>query len=190
MKTVRSFAAAYVSAWLLAVPLGLCSGAPGLAADDPFEIYHYHAIDDHLSTSGQITVEQIEALQETGFELVINLAVADPERNRDEAFRVAEAGIAYINIPVVWEAPTLADLRLFFDVMDARGDRRTLVHCFANYRASAFTYLYRTLRLGVDEARARQDLEVIWDDEARTQAAWWVDFIDAARAEFAGAGSL
>ena len=49
--------------------------------------------------------------------------------------------------------------------MDARGERRTLVHCFANFRASAFTYLYRTLRLGVPEAEARADLETIWTEE-------------------------
>lgn len=154
----------------------------GIAEDE--EIFNYRELDATLSTSGQVTDEQVPRLAEEGFGLVVNLAVADPERNANEGFLVSQAGIAYTQIPVVWETPTFEDLELFFAVMDARGERRTLVHCFASFRASAFTYLYRTLRLGVPEAEARADLESIWTEEAWVEYPQWVAFIDQAKARY------
>lgn len=147
-------------------------------------IFNYRELDATLSTAGQVTDEQVPQLAEDGYGLVVNLAVADPERNANEAFLVTQAGISYTQIPVVWDTPTFEDLELFFAVMDARGERRTLVHCFANFRASAFTYLYRTIRLGVPEAEARADLEAIWTEEAWTEYPQWVAFIEQAQARY------
>jgi Uncharacterized protein conserved in bacteria len=157
---------------------------PTLALGSDEGIFNYREIDGALSTSGQVTDEQVAMLAEEDFGLVVNLAVADPERNANEGFLVTQAGIAYTQIPVVWDTPTFEDLELFFAVMDARGERRTLVHCFANFRASAFTYLYRTLRLGVPEAEARADLEAIWTEEAWAEYPQWAEFIEQARARY------
>ncbi|HSG90321.1 MAG TPA: protein tyrosine phosphatase family protein [Pseudomonadales bacterium] len=168
--------------FLLALPILAAAEDATRASLD--EIYNYHAVDDSLSTSGQVTPEQVPALQAGDVALVVNLAVADAERNAQEAFAVTSAGIAYTQIPVAWDAPTLADLALFFAVMDGRGDRRTLVHCFANFRASAFTYLYRTLRLGVPEPEARADMEAIWTEEAWAEYPQWPAFIEQARAHY------
>jgi len=142
------------------------------------EFYNYRQISPLLSTAGQITEAQASALPALGFGYVINLAVADEERNAGEAFRVVEAGVSYAQIPVDWQQPTADDLRLFFALMDARGGRRTLVHCFANYRASAFVYLYRTLHLGEDEAVARADLEALWTDEIKAKYPHWLRFME------------
>lgn len=161
---------------LLLVPVLVRGGDEG--------IYNYRELDPTLSTSGQVTDEQVPALAEDGYGLVVNLAVADPERNANEGFLVSQAGMAYTQIPVIWDAPTFADLELFFAVMDARGERRTLVHCFANFRASAFTYLYRTLRLGVPEAEARADLEAIWTEEAWAEYPQWAEFVAQAQARY------
>ena len=166
----------------LALLLPLSSGAMTV----PGGIYNHHAIDETLSTAGQVTPEQAAALGGAGFGLVVNLAVADAQRNAEEGFRVSAQGVNYVQIPVVWEAPTLADLQLFFAVMDARANRRTLVHCFANYRASAFTYLYRRLRLGVPEEEARADLMAIWTEEAFREHPQWRAFLQEARTQLAG----
>ncbi len=149
-------------------------------APDPDNIYNYHRISDVLSTAGQVFPVQVPKLSSEKFELVINLATADPKRNGEESFHVTGAGMSYVQIPVVWDNPTNADLELFFAVMDARAGRKTLVHCFANYRASAFTYLYRVLREGVAEEVARADLLAIWDDKAFEQYPQWRRFIDEA----------
>jgi protein tyrosine phosphatase (PTP) superfamily phosphohydrolase (DUF442 family) len=171
-----------VSALLLGTAISL--PGPGWAQNVE-DLYNFRAIDAKLSTAGQVTEETIPALVDEGYELVINLAVADEKRNANEAFNVIEAGIAYAQIPVLWTNPSLEDLELFFAMMDARGGRKTLVHCFANYRASAFTYLYRTLRLGVAEAQARPDLDALWTDEVRANNPVWVQFVADAQATYA-----
>ncbi|MEM1402543.1 MAG: protein tyrosine phosphatase family protein [Pseudomonadota bacterium] len=150
------------------------------------EARNFHAISETLLTSGQVYPSQVPDLQAEGVEFVVNLAVADPERNVDEAFAVMSAGVSYLNIPVLWGAPTQDDLTFFFDAMDARGERVTLVHCFANFRASAFTYLYRVLREGVPEEQAREDLMAVWSEALFEQNPVWREFIDNALSERPG----
>ena len=157
----------------------MTGGVSALEPTDLEESRNFHAISETLLTAGQIYPAQIPALQDEGIELVINLSVADPKRNADEAFAVMTAGINYVNIPVLWDNPTAAKLELFFDMMDARGKRITLVHCFANYRASAFTYLYRVLREGVPEEVAREDLLAVWDDALFESNEVWREFMEA-----------
>lgn len=142
------------------------------------DIQAYVKISDSLSTSGQITYDQIPILQEAGFEVVINLAIADEERNGKEGFLVTQAGMTYIHIPVSWEEPSLRDLHLFFGIMDVNKNSKVFVHCFANMRVSAFVYLYRTLNLGVSEEQANEDLAKVWDPYSKEQ---WGFFIDKAR---------
>ena len=149
--------------------------------DDPLEaITNYVKISDDLSTAGQIAYDQIEALKEAGFEVVINLAPARDDANGMEGFLVVEQGMSYIHIPVSWQAPSQRDLQLFFDVMEANKDRKVFVHCFANMRVSAFVYLYRTLKEGITHEQARADLEKIWKPEELAQ---WGAFIETAQAE-------
>ena len=152
---------------------------PKLSGDAPLsEVRNFHRISDRLLTSGQVYPEHVAALGDEDVKLVINLAVADPERNGGEALAVADAGISYVNIPVSWEDPSLEDLQLFFAMMDARGERTTLVHCFANFRASAFTFLYRVLREGVPPEEARADLYAVWSEEKFEENPAWREFID------------
>ena len=138
----------------------------------------YLRISERVGTAGQITYDEIEAVKKAGFDIVINLAPADEERNQLEGYLVTEQGMAYVQIPVSWEEPSQRDLQLFFDVMKANKDRNVFVHCFANMRVSAFVYLYRTLLLGEAENVARADLAKIWDPATQPQ---WAAFIEEAR---------
>ncbi len=149
-------------------------------------IHNYVRISDRLATSGQINDAEIAAVGAAGFDVVVNLAPARRERNLEEGFRVTEAGMAYFQIPVDWENPSLDDLDLFFRVMDSTGDRSVHVHCFANMRVSVFVYLYRTLHKGVPASEARKDLLKVWDPAADPEYAQWPRFIAAAEARFGG----
>jgi protein tyrosine phosphatase (PTP) superfamily phosphohydrolase (DUF442 family) len=137
-------------------------------------------ITERLATSGQIDYDQIETIRDAGYEVVVNLAPARKERNGEEGFRITEEGMTYVQIPVSWEEPSLRDLRLFFDVLEANQDRKVYVHCFANMRVSVFVYLYRTLRLGESDEKARVDLAKIWDPASEKQ---WESFIEDARSK-------
>ena len=74
----------------------------------------------------------------------------------DEGKLVAEDGPTYVNIPVVWQQPTYEDFELFSAVMNGARDRKVLVHCQLNMRASAFTFLYRVIH---EDVRARRSHE-------------------------------
>ena len=167
--------------WLLIVLVSVFMEPQAIAQGTDAELAGaraYLRISERVWTAGQITYDEIEAVKKAGFDIVINLAPADEERNQLEGYLGTEQGMAYVQIPVSWEEPSQRDLQLFFDVMKANKDRNVFVHCFANMRVSAFVYLYRTLLLGEAENVARADLAKIWDPATQPQ---WVAFIEEAR---------
>lgn len=172
-------------ATLTALPLMLTpSQAHGQDSPAPLEtVRNFQVVSESLSSSGQIGYAQIPLLREQGYDVVVNLAVADQERNGEEGFLVVREGLTYVHIPVDWQEPKLSDLQLFFDIMEANADRRVYVHCFANMRASAFVYLYRSLVLGVAEEEARATMNEVWDPGELQQ---WAELIEDAQARWGG----
>lgn len=143
-------------------------------------IYNYRKVDDQFITAGQPREEQLEAAAKEGFRRVINLAPTS-SRNalKDEAGLVRSLGLHYDYIPVDWEKPTDADFDAFERAMQSVGEDRTIVHCAANFRASAFYSLYAMKHLGWSQARAEEFRSSIWKGSdypawealiARTQA--------------------
>jgi protein tyrosine phosphatase (PTP) superfamily phosphohydrolase (DUF442 family) len=167
--------------------LGMMTGAGLVTAQEApaalTTIRNYMGISDRLTTAGQIAYDQIPLLREEGYDVVVNLATASRERNSLEGFHVTASGMTYIHIPVDWEQPRLSDLSMFFDVMEANEGRKVFVHCFANMRASAFVYMYRTMVEGVAEEDALGAMNEVWDPAEVRQ---WGDLIERARTEFSG----
>ena len=162
---------------------GAGAQAPG---PEPLEsVRNFQVVDHRLASSGQIAYDQVPLIRERGYEVVINLAIADEVRNGMEGFHVAEEGLTYVHIPVDWNEPTTRDVRAFLDVMQANRDRKVYVHCFANMRASAFVYLYRTLVEEVPEASARATMLEVWDPADEPQ---WAALIERAQAEIRAGG--
>jgi protein tyrosine phosphatase (PTP) superfamily phosphohydrolase (DUF442 family)/chloramphenicol 3-O-phosphotransferase len=127
-------------------------------------IRNYRRLAPDLITGGQPTAAQLACAAATGVQAVVNLALHDaPYALPDERATVEGLGMTYEHIPVIWERPTAADLAAFFEALDRLAGRRVLVHCAANYRASAFILLYRVLRLGWPLDRAWPDLRAIWN---------------------------
>lgn len=160
--------------------------SPVLAQDGPAPletVRNFQQISDRLAASGQVTYDQVPLLREAGYDVVVNLAVADEERNAREGFLVTREGMTYIHIPVDWNEPAMDDVELFFDVMEANADRKVYVHCFANMRASAFVYLYRTLVEGVPEDEARATMNEVWDPWELEQ---WGGLIERAQENYTG----
>ena len=130
---------------------------------DPESIYNWRRLDDRITTSGQPTEGQLAALQALGVRYIVNLGLHSHEKALpDEAKTVGGLGMRYIHIPVDFQNPTEADFAAFCTVMGELRDAPVHVHCIANYRVSAFLYRYRRDVLGMDDARARFDLEQIW----------------------------
>jgi protein tyrosine phosphatase (PTP) superfamily phosphohydrolase (DUF442 family) len=150
-----------------------------MASSQLSEIFNFVAVSDDLGTAGQPTAEQLQAVKDAGYDVVINLATGTTPRDLpNEAQLLAEHGVDYVHIPVVWETPTAENLRQFFKAMDDNQDKKCFVHCIANMRVSAFVYLYRILRQGVPEPEARATMNRLWEPNAV-----WQSFIDKALAE-------
>ena len=131
------------------------------------DIYNYLFLTDTLSSSGMPTVEQMASVAEAGVQVVINLAPHDvPNAVPNEAELVHSLGMQYINIPVNWNTPTKDGLNKFMDAMDEHKGRKVLVHCEANFRASAFVSMYRILREGWRVDDALEVMHRIWDEDA------------------------
>jgi protein tyrosine phosphatase (PTP) superfamily phosphohydrolase (DUF442 family) len=140
-------------------------------------------LSDRVGTSGQPTEDQFAAIKEAGYEVLVNLLPFQREVE-NEAQVVADLGMEYVNIPVVWTAPTVENVERFFEVMDENADRTVFVHCAVNMRVSAFMYLYRTLRLGMNEEEAEDDLHDIWVPDGV-----WADLIEAVRGRYRVGGA-
>jgi protein tyrosine phosphatase (PTP) superfamily phosphohydrolase (DUF442 family) len=130
------------------------------------EIYSFHAITDRLGTSGQPTERQFQAIQQAGFQAVINLALPTSDNAlANEGSIVTGLGMSYVHIPVDFKAPTSQDFQAFSGMMEAFENQRVFVHCAANMRVSAFVFLYRVLHKGVSESEAQRDLDAIWQPD-------------------------
>ena len=130
------------------------------------QIYNFLALSDNLYTGGMPTAEQLGDAAQKGVEMVINLAPHEvPNALPDETELVNSLGMQYVNIPVSWSTPTKDGLDRFIDVMDANRERKVLVHCQANFRATAFVALYRILREHWKPDDAMAGMHQIWDAE-------------------------
>lgn len=130
------------------------------------DIYHYQFLSETLSSSGMPTIEQMKEVAEAGVQVVINLAPHDvPNALPNERELVNSLGLEYVNIPVIWRTPERDALQQFLDTMDAHDGKKILVHCEANYRASAFIMMYRVLRLGWKREDAVPVMEKMWNPE-------------------------
>ena len=140
-------------------------------------IFNVTWIDNQLSSSGQIHAEHAPLLQSLGVKTVVNLAVYNEEYNGSENQWVVERGMTYIHLPVDFDRPTSSDLERFYQLMDALADETVWVHCIANYRASAFTYLYRINQRGDSRKDAKALLDQIWTDELLDEYPQWAELM-------------
>ncbi len=140
---------------------------------DPETIYNWRRLDGRITTSGQPTEPQLAEIHALGVRHIVNLGLHTHEKALpDEAASVTRLGMIYIHIPVDFQNPTDQDFEKFCSVMEQLKDVPVHVHCIANARVSAFFYRYRRDVLGMDEARARADMEEVWRPKGV-----WAEFV-------------
>lgn len=133
------------------------------AADELTDINNFRQYSTTFASAGQPTLEQLPVLRAAGFERVIYIAWSDQAKalpNEDRL--VANLGMDYLHIPVDWDAPTVADFQMFAAAMQLSPVQKTLLHCQVNFRASAFSFLYRVIYDGVSVEEAKRDLNSVW----------------------------
>ncbi len=127
------------------------------------DIFNFIQVDDRIGTAGQPTENQLHAAAAEGYTTIINLAPVNPPYTPpDESELVRALGMAYHYIPVRWNNPTDANFTAFEEAMRAAGDGKTLIHCAANFRVTAFYALYAHKHLGWTAAQAEAFRARIW----------------------------
>jgi protein tyrosine phosphatase (PTP) superfamily phosphohydrolase (DUF442 family) len=116
-----------------------------------------------LVTSGQPSADALAHLGEQGFGAVIYLAPTTVEDAvAGEAEIVRRQGIEWVNIPINFGKPTDEDVQAFFATMDKFKDKKVLVHCQVNMRASSMTFLYRTVVRHEKPEQAYESVNKVW----------------------------
>jgi protein tyrosine phosphatase (PTP) superfamily phosphohydrolase (DUF442 family) len=141
--------------------------AAGVRAEDRFiEAPNVIAISPRLVTSGQPTAGALSHLAEQGFKAVIYLA---PPTVRDaipkEGDIVRAQGLEFVNIPIAFGEPSDADFEQFVETMNRFRDRKVLVHCQVNMRASSMTFLYRVIVGHEPPGQAYESVARVWSPE-------------------------
>lgn len=126
-------------------------------------IYHFEKVSDTLSCAGQPTEEQFRELVSGNFDVIINLGLLDTKYALpNEEDLVDSLGMDYHHIPVIFEDPQINELKQFMSCMDKNANRKVLVHCAANYRASAFVGLYLYAKNRLPEQEIQDFVEDVW----------------------------
>ena len=138
--------------------------APLTLAQSLDDISNFRQYSGSFASAGQPTPEQFELIRDEGFERIVYIAFStDRDAIANEDRLVRDLGMDYVQIPVVWSAPTVSDFESFASVMQRDPSRKTLLHCQVNFRASAFAFLYRVLHEGVPLAAAKADMNSVWE---------------------------
>jgi protein tyrosine phosphatase (PTP) superfamily phosphohydrolase (DUF442 family) len=147
----------------IATLIGMLSCGSFISANELSDISNYREYSPNFASSGQPTKEQLELLRDEGFERIVYIAFSNSGKAfADEDVVVKELGMDYVHVPVIWDQPTAADFYAFAGSMQRDADRKTLLHCQVNYRASAFSFLYRVIYRDVPVAEAKADMNTVW----------------------------
>ncbi len=144
---------------LLFLTAFVCFGKPIKIKDSFLQIKNFHFISPQLASSGLIDLDKYQAIKDYGFQHVINLIPGNQDLERA---KVQSLGLSYVQISVDWSEPTLDNFERFLTLMKQYKGDKIYVHCEANYRASTFVYLYQLVAVGIDEEKAKKDLDIIW----------------------------
>src|ERR1700743_1845742 len=129
-------------------------------------IYNFHQVSDMLACAGQPREGQLQDIADDGYQVIINLGLADGKYAlADESASVTRLGLAYHHLPIVFDDPQIDDLTEFIRLMTKHSYQKTLVHCAANYRASAFTALYLFAADILDQDEMQEFIEEVWQPD-------------------------
>ena len=130
-------------------------------------------VNDSVWTGGQPTIAQLGLLKAEGVKTIINLRMHEEHDWAREEAKAREMGIAYLNIPVDYDAPKGADVDSFLRATDElSGKGRTFIHCTAAIRVGSFWMIRRVVRDGWEYDKAREEASQIGLRRDGT----WVDF--------------
>ncbi|MEJ2395493.1 MAG: protein tyrosine phosphatase family protein [Candidatus Thiodiazotropha sp.] len=129
----------------------------------PEQIYNFKQFDETLATGGQPDEAELEAIVRAGYQVVINLGLANaPYAVTHERAIVESSGLRYEHIPVDFEMPEVELFFIFRERYRQLSKQKCFIHCAANKRVSCFMALYRIVELGWQPSQAEEEMLQIW----------------------------
>jgi protein tyrosine phosphatase (PTP) superfamily phosphohydrolase (DUF442 family) len=159
----------------LAAATSLSISSYALEEVDPAldEITNFRQYSSTFASSGQPTREQFQTIADNGFERIVYIAFTNNQNALSDADQLVKSlGMEYMHVPVSFDNPLPDDFYAFADSMQRNTDKKTLMHCQVNARATAFSFLYRVIYENVPIAEAKEDMNTVWQPNAI-----WRDFI-------------
>jgi len=134
-------------------------------------IFNFRQIDPLLATAGQPDEAQLYDIGRAGYEVVINLGLAETDYAvANERAIVESQGLIYLHLPVSFQQPAPADFSAFRQHLNALAGRKCFIHCAANKRVSVFLALYRAIEKGLPWPEARRTIDNLWQPDDNWQA--------------------
>jgi uncharacterized protein (TIGR01244 family) len=151
-------AAAAVAGCVVTAGASVPSQAPAASpARELPPIRNFLQVTPEFCTGGQPRVEHYAKLKGDGVKAVLNLRTPGEHRAEEEQAAVESAGMKYFNIPVVYTAPTNAQVDEFLRITDDPANRPMFIHCTAAIRVGGFWMIRRALRDGLSADAALEE---------------------------------
>jgi protein tyrosine phosphatase (PTP) superfamily phosphohydrolase (DUF442 family) len=131
-------------------------------------IQNYYQYNESLAAGAQPTCEQFSALNENGFEAIVNISpVSARNALKEEAAVVEQLQMDYIHFPV--DCSNLRPLHYlaFKGIMSGLEGKKVFVHCGGNIKSSNLLHMYHVLEKGNDEAESLATLKKIQNPEEK-----------------------
>ncbi len=127
-----------------------------------------------IITAGQPSAAALGALAKQNVAVVIFLVPEGTSGNvSDEAAILQRQAITYVHIPIPFGAPKAEHYSAFAAAMKKYSDKKVLVHCEINLRASSMVFLYRVIELKQDPNPTFEAVAKVWSPRGA-----WKPFID------------
>jgi uncharacterized protein (TIGR01244 family) len=120
--------------------------APATPAPQSASIRNFLKISPDVCTGGQPRPEHFAQLKKDGVKVVLNLRPPAEHRADEERQAVEQAGLKYLNIPVVYREPKFEQVDEFLKITDDPANRPIFIHCMAAVRVGAFWAIRRVMR--------------------------------------------
>ena len=161
----------------LLAPLAAVLSTPAAHAAEParFQAPNLVEISPTLVTCGQPNAAALKTLAAHGFAADIYLApLTVYDAVRDEPEIVRGHGLEFVHIPIAFNEPDEADFARFTEAMATLRERKVLVHCQVNMRASSMVFLYRAIKLKEPPDAAYKAVAQVWSPQGP-----WKNLIEA-----------
>ena len=145
-----------MTALAVVVAVVVLQGAPTPAREVP-PIRNFLQVNADFCTGGQPRTEHYAKLKADGIRSVLNLRTPGEHRAAEEQEALEKLGLKYFNIPVVYTAPTDAQVDDFLAVTDDPANRPMFIHCTAAIRVGAFWAIRRVMRDGMTVSAALEE---------------------------------